>query len=90
MISVYIPSSMRELTGGQALLQSQGQNIAQLFTELEGRWPGLNARLFDPNGQVNQYIAVFVNGQSIRDLQSLETPLQDRDEVQIIPAIAGG
>ncbi len=90
MVNVYIPTSMRELTNGQAILQATGQTIAQLFELLENHYPGLRARLYDQQGQINPYIAVFVNGHSIRDLQALSTPLNDRDEVQIIPAIAGG
>jgi len=87
---VYIPTLMRDLTNGQAFLRSSGQTVDQLFENLEVQCPGIRTQLYDQQGQLNLYIAIFVNGQSIRDLQLKETPLQDRDEVHIIPAIAGG
>ena len=35
-------------------------------------------------------INVFANEEDIRFLQGLDTPVQDRDEISIVPAIAGG
>ena len=39
-----------------------------------------------PNGHRN----VFVADEDIRFLQNLETPVAERDEISIVPAIAGG
>ena len=33
---------------------------------------------------------VFVNGESIRYLNGIETPVADTDEVWILPAVSGG
>jgi molybdopterin converting factor small subunit len=33
---------------------------------------------------------VFVNGESIRYLSGLATPVAERDEVWILPAVSGG
>ncbi|GHO94648.1 hypothetical protein KSF_046960 [Reticulibacter mediterranei] len=90
MITVYIPTSLREFTNGRAMLQLTSETIAQLFETLEAQFPGIGARLYDQHGQVWPYIAVFVNGQSIGHLQQKETSLRERDEVHIIPAMAGG
>jgi molybdopterin converting factor small subunit len=35
-------------------------------------------------------VAVYVNSEPIDGLEGLSTPLQDGDEVAIIPALAGG
>jgi adenylyltransferase/sulfurtransferase len=90
MTTVYIPTSMRELTQGQARLNASGTTVADVFKTLEVAYPGLQTRLYDQQGQLNSYIAVFVNEQSIRELNNEQTPVTDRDEVHIIPAIAGG
>jgi sulfur-carrier protein len=39
---------------------------------------------------VRRFVNIYVNGDDIRFLSSLDTPVQDGDEVAIVPAIAGG
>jgi sulfur-carrier protein len=39
---------------------------------------------------VRRFVNIFVNGEDIRFLQHLDTPLKDGDELSIVPAIAGG
>ena len=90
MTAVYIPTPMREFTDGQATLQFPSKTVGELFQALEARHPGIRTRLYDQNGRLNTYIAVFVNEEDIRELEGEATPLRDRDEVYIIPAIAGG
>ena len=41
-------------------------------------------------GNVRRFVNIFVKDEDIRFLQNLETPLGDKDEVSIVPAIAGG
>jgi len=54
------------------------------------RYPGIRDRICDESGQVRRFVNVFVNGEDIRFLQQLETPVKAGDEVSIVPAIAGG
>jgi molybdopterin converting factor small subunit len=35
-------------------------------------------------------VNIYVNGEDVRFLQGLATPLKDGDEVSIVPAVAGG
>jgi molybdopterin synthase sulfur carrier subunit len=46
--------------------------------------------LCDDNGQIKRYVNVFVNDEEIRALQGSETLIAEKDEVSIIPAMAGG
>jgi molybdopterin synthase sulfur carrier subunit len=46
--------------------------------------------LCEDNGQIKRYVNVFVNGEEIRTLQGSETAITDKDEVSIVPAMAGG
>ena len=36
------------------------------------------------------FVNVYLNGEDVRFLQGLETPINDGDEVSIVPAVAGG
>jgi len=90
MATVRIPSPLRRYTNGQSKVESQGANINELISNLEAQYPGIKSRLCEENGQIKRYVNVFINETEIRTLQGAETPLTDKDEVSIIPAMAGG
>jgi len=39
---------------------------------------------------VRRFVNLYVNGEDIRFLQQLDTPVKDGDDLAIVPAIAGG
>ena len=60
-----------------------------MLDNLAQTYPGLASRTFE-NGQVRRFVNIFVNGEDIRFLKHLDTPLKAGDELSIVPAIAGG
>jgi len=90
MTQVRIPSPLRRYTDGQSKVETNGATIQELIDNLEAQHPGVKSRLCDENGQIKRYVNVFVNDEEIRTLQGVETPISDKDEVSIIPAMAGG
>ncbi|MDY7081004.1 MAG: MoaD/ThiS family protein [Halobacteria archaeon] len=42
------------------------------------------------NGAVKEYVNVYVNGKDVRNIQGVDTPLEEDDEIRIIPAASGG
>ena len=57
---------------------------------MQTRFHGIQERLVDEKGEVRRFVNVYVNEEYIRFLQNRATPLNDGDEISIIPAIAGG
>src|SRR5438874_8351341 len=90
MARVYIPTSLRTLTGGKAHVQVDAADVGRLLDDLEGRYPGLKREVLDERGEVHRFVNVYVNELAIEDLRGLETPLCEVDEVAVIPAMAGG
>lgn len=90
MPKVYVPTIMRPLTKGQSMLKIPGGTVAELLASMDTQYPGIQAQLCDDGGQIKHHIAIFVNEENIRDLEGQATPIDERDEVHIIPAIAGG
>ena len=90
MTTVRIPSPLRRYTNGQSKVESSGVNVNEIIESLEAQYPGVKARLCDDSGQIKRYVNVFVNNEEIRTLQGGDTPVGDKDEVSIIPAMAGG
>ena len=90
MAIVRIPTPLRKLTGGAEEVNAAGKNVGELIGELEKKYPGIKERICDDTGAVRRFVNIFVKDEDIRFLQNLETPLGERDEVSIVPAIAGG
>ena len=87
---VRIPTPLRKLTNNEELVEVKPGSIADTFTDLQARFPGIKERLLDDTGAVRRFVNVYVNEEDIRFLQNLDTPVKDGDEISIIPAIAGG
>ncbi len=90
MATIRIPSPLRRYTNGQSKVESRGATIQELIDNLDSQYPGIKSRLCDENGQIKRYVNVFINDEEIRVLQGRATPIADKDEVSIIPAMAGG
>ncbi len=90
MAIVRIPTPLRKLTGGAEEVTASGKSVGELIGELEKKFPGIKERICDESGSVRRFVNIFVKDEDIRFLQNLETPLGDKDEVSIVPAIAGG
>ncbi len=88
--NVRIPTPLRKLTNNEELIEISAATIGAAITELQSRYPGIQERLMDENGEVRRFVNVYVNEEDIRFLQNQQTPLKDGDEISIIPAIAGG
>ncbi|MCS7253588.1 MAG: ubiquitin-like small modifier protein 1 [Armatimonadota bacterium] len=89
-VQVRIPTPLRRLTNDQDLVTVEASTVAEMIEKLEEQFPGVKQRLYDESGQLRQFINIFVDGEDIRFLNGLETPLKESSEVSIIPAIAGG
>ena len=90
MTSIRIPSALRTFTAGASDVEVAGTTVREALAELERRHAGIAARVFDAAGGVRPFIKIFVAGDDIGGLAGLDTPVTDRDEISIIPAIAGG
>ena len=90
MATIRIPSPLRRYTNGQSKVEGSGATIKEVITHLEAQFPGIQARLCEEDGQIKRYVNVFVNDEEIRALQGADTPIADKDEISIIPAMAGG
>ena len=89
-VLVRIPTPLRRFTGGADEVPANGGTIGAIVNALEQSHPGLKERLCDDAGNVRRFVNIYVNGDDIRFLSNLETPVKDGDEVSIVPAIAGG
>lgn len=89
-VTVRIPTPLRKLTGDRDSVTSAGSRLTDCIEALEAQYPGLKERLCDEDGDIRRFVNIFINGEDVRFLQGLDTPLAAGDEVSIVPAVAGG
>jgi len=89
-VTVQLFATLREVTG-TSRLTVEASSVREVLSLLVSRYgPELGRRLVTPAGELQETIAVLVNGRNVRFLRGLETPLSDGDTVTLIPPVAGG
>ena len=89
-IIVNIPTPLRKLTNNESEVEIDAETVGQLVDSLERSYAGIAEKLLDEGGEIRRYVNIFVNEEDIRFLDGKDTPLNDGDNVSIVPAIAGG
>ena len=92
MVTVEIPSALREFAGGRYEVRIDGMpaTVADALSLLWAAHPGLRDRVMDERGAVRPHVNIFVNGENSRFVGGLATPIRDGAELVILPAVSGG
>jgi molybdopterin synthase sulfur carrier subunit len=89
-IQITIPGPLRRFTAEDALVEVQASTVHEILNELDEKYPGFRARLCEDNGDLRRFFNIYVDGEDVRFLDNLTTPVKSGSEVSIIPAISGG
>ena len=90
MSTVRIPPVLRASAGGNKQVELSGTTVSDVLAALVERYPTLGAQLMTEGGELNRFVNVYLNDQDVRYLQEGATPVDDRDTLIILPAMAGG
>ncbi len=87
---IRIPGPLRRLSEGESVVEVSAADLRAAIEQLDSRYPGFRDRLLTAEGAQRQFVNIYVNDQDIRLGQGLDEKLGERDEVSIVPAVAGG
>jgi molybdopterin converting factor small subunit len=90
MATLIIPTPLRKFTDGNSVFEASASDVRGLLEALSSSHDGIQKHLFDDDGVLRSFIRVYVGDEDINELDGADTKIDDRDEVSIIPAIAGG
>lgn len=85
-----IPTPLRTYVNGQTEVTLKGNTVNEVMLNLVEEYPTLRPHLFNGEGQLRPFVNLFLNEDNIKDLQGMDTPLQENDRLMLIPSIAGG
>lgn len=89
MPQIKVPAA---LTGGSSsdAVPVEGDTVREAFeNHAEEHGPELRDSVME-NGDIKEFINVYVNGEEIEYLEGLDTPVSDDDQIRVIPAASGG
>jgi sulfur-carrier protein len=90
MAKIRIPQPLRKLTNDTDIVSMDAPTLAAAVDGLEAQFPGIKERICDESGEIRRFVNIYVNGEDVRFLDGLKTPLADGADVSIVPAVAGG
>jgi adenylyltransferase/sulfurtransferase len=90
MTTLKIPTPLRYYTDGQAEVTVNGPDVATAMRNLVEQYPTLEQHLYNGHGDLRNFVNLFLGENNVKDLQGLETPLNEGDTLRLIPSIAGG
>jgi molybdopterin synthase sulfur carrier subunit len=88
MVSVRLPSMLHALADGQGQVEVPAGTLGEALDEIRSRYPELERRLRDEQGELRDTMNFFIDGEECRLMDGSGTVVRDRNEVVVIPAVA--
>lgn len=92
-VTVLIPTLLRPFVEDRSSVEVPLDGAAPVSAVLDtlgdGR-PLLARRIRDETGALRRYVNIYVDGEDVRRIEGLATPVSPGSEVMIIQSVAGG
>ena len=89
-VTVRIPTPIRRVTNGEDRVAVDAETLQDVIQAMEDQYPGVKARLCDDQGEIRNFVNIYINGEDVRFLEGLGSSTKSGDEISIVPAVAGG
>ena len=87
---ILIPTPLRVYAGKQDVIEVEGRTVGELLANMTAEYTELRKHLYNEDGRLRAFVAIFLNDDDIRFLKKEATPVKEGDTVSIIPTVAGG
>ena len=91
-MQVKLYASLRQAAGTKMLdvEVNPETTLREVLLEVSRRYPVLDQFVWKAPEELSELVHVFINGQNLRNLAGLATPLKEEDHVDIFPPLVGG
>jgi molybdopterin synthase sulfur carrier subunit len=92
VITIELPKTLCSASGAQTTIKlaDSYKTVGEALSALSDKSPNAFDSVMDELGNVRRHVNVFLNGESIRYLNGLNTPTPSGSEILVITAISGG
>ncbi len=87
---VHLPTLLRPSVGGHDSVVVDAETLREGLDTLLVQHPLLRFHLYDDRGKFRTHVIVYYNGESVALMDSLDVPLREGDELEVINAVSGG
>lgn len=87
-----LPAVLAGLAGSSTLTVPlrDGATVADLLDAVREQHPAVERRIREETGALRRFVNVYVDGDDVRAVAGVATPLRPGSEVLVIPSVAGG
>ena len=92
-VQVLLPRMLSECTGGRTSMSLElpaAATVCGLLDALAADHPVFDRRVRDETGALRRHVNVYVDGEEVRRLSGLATPVPAGAEVMVVQSVAGG
>jgi len=91
MVKVRFSSALSNVTHSRETIFEVGNTTVKTVLDklVQQFGPDFEKRILE-KGEVRRFVNLYVNGEDIRHLSGLDSPVKDSDEISILPAVSGG
>lgn len=90
MATVRFPAVMKYYVNNQTEFSVSASTVKEVVDRVIEQYPSIKFHLVDSEGTLRKHFNVFVNGTHIRDLQGMDTRLNEEDKIILMASAAGG
>ena len=91
MVRVLIPTALRQYTeGAKSQVEIKANTVSEALSQLLTSNQKLARHIVDEEGNLRNFVNIFLNNEDIRYAGGREAKVTDSDTIRIVPAIAGG
>lgn len=90
MAQMVTPLSWASHTDGETKHNVNDGTVHDLLMAFVRRFPGLESRLLDGNGQIQRYFKVFIDDSNVPYAQFRDVSTTPDNTILIVPPMAGG
>jgi adenylyltransferase/sulfurtransferase len=87
---ILIPTALTNFTQGKDSITVAGSTVRDALASLVSEHPALKKHLYNDQGQLRNFVNLYLNDEDIRYMEKDATPVKDGDVLSIVPSIAGG
>ena len=92
-VQVLLPRMLADCTGGATSVTLElpaAATVGELLDVLAAEHPVFDRRVRDETGALRRNVSVYVDGDEVRRLAGLATPVPPGAEVMVVQSVAGG
>jgi molybdopterin synthase sulfur carrier subunit len=91
-VTLRLPAVLADLVDGRRSLEvaPAPPTLADLLDRVEVEAPSVVRRIRDETGALRRFVNVYVDGDDVRHLDGVATPLPRGATVHVLPSVAGG